>query len=319
MKRVQKTEPKVIAARLLPVVLVGILYLVHNFVADTVTFSGKDNLNWLLLVFAAAGIGNFVVWSVWKKSSVALIERSIVLASALILIWDLVVAKFGLLRPPFFPPLSQVIQVYSDDLGILLTSAFYSLRILASGYLVGTVVGVFLGFLVGWYQHFRWWGLPLLKVIGPIPATALTALAIAIFPSVLGSIFLVAFAVTFPVFMNTWSGVANVPKSLLESAQNLGADKKFVIWRVVLPAASPSIFTGLYIGLLVSFLTLVVAEMLGVKAGLGWYIWRAQGWAEYYRVYAAVIVMGFLFSALLTALFSIRNRLLYWQKGMIQW
>ena len=119
--------------------------------------------------------------------------------------------------------------------------------------------------------------------------------------------------------MNTWSGVASIPKALLETAQNLGADKKFLVWRVVLPAASPSIFTGLYIGLLVSFLTLVVAEMLGVKAGLGWYIWRAQGWAEYYRVYAAVIVMGLLFSALLTTLFSVRDNLLRWQKGMIRW
>ena len=312
-------ESKILAVKLVPIVLVAIIYIVHRYTADAVTYIGSDNLDWLLLALGLASGGNLVAAIGWRKSSPAIIERGVVIISVFILAWELVVAKLGLLTPPFFPPLGQVIQVYREDLGILGYSTLQSLRILASGYLVGVVTGVSLGFLVGWYRHFRWWSLPLIKAIGPIPATALTALAIAIFPDVLGSVFLIAFAVTFPVFMNTWSGVASIPKALLETAQNLGADKKFLVWRVVLPAASPSIFTGLYIGLLVSFLTLVVAEMLGVKAGLGWYIWRAQGWAEYYRVYAAVIVMGLLFSALLTTLFSVRDNLLRWQKGMIRW
>ncbi len=280
---------------------------------------GADYLNWLLLFLGTAGAANLIAAVGWQKHSPAIIERGIILVVVLALIWEVVVAKLGLLTPPFFPRIDRVIQVYREDPVILLNSTFHSLRILAGGYLLGAMIGVSLGFIVGWYHRFRWWGLPLLKVIGPIPATALTALAIALFPGILGSIFLIAFAVTFPVFMNTWSGVASVPKALLESAQNLGADRKFTIWHVVLPSTLPSIFTGLYIGLLVSFLTLVVAEMLGVKAGLGWYIWRAQGWAEYYRVYAAVIVMGFLFSAMLTGLFSLRDRLVYWQKGMIKW
>ncbi|MFQ6122971.1 MAG: ABC transporter permease [Dehalococcoidales bacterium] len=315
MDRVWK---KVLTARLLPVAVVSILYLIHNYTADAVVLSGKDYFNWLLLAFFVAGLSNFLAFILWKRRNSA-VERIIVLASIVILAWDLIVTKFALLKPPFFPTPGQVVQAYSDDLGILLSSALYSLRILASGYLMGVAIGVSIGFLVGWYKLFRQWCLPLLKVVGPIPATALTALAIAIFPGFSGSIFLIAFATIFPVFMSTWSGVANVPKSLLETAQNLGADDRFLVRRVVFPAALPSIFTGLYIGLLVSFLTLVVAEMLGVKAGLGWYIWRAQGWAEYYRVYAAVIIMGFLYSFLLSALFSIRNRLLRWQKGVIRW
>jgi NitT/TauT family transport system permease protein len=64
---------------------------------------------------------------------------------------------------------------------------------------------------------------------------------------------------------------------------------------------------------------LIAAEMLGVKAGLGWYINWAQGWAEYFKVYSALVVLAILFSGLITLLFKVKDRLLSWQKGLIKW
>jgi NitT/TauT family transport system permease protein len=81
----------------------------------------------------------------------------------------------------------------------------------------------------------------------------------------------------------------------------------------------PNIFIGLFMGLGASFLTLVVAESIGVKSGLGWYVSWAQGWAEYGKVFAALIIMAAFFSTLMTLLFKIRDRLLVWQKGIIKW
>ena len=72
-------------------------------------------------------------------------------------------------------------------------------------------------------------------------------------------------------------------------------------------------------GLGMAFVTLVVGEMLGVKAGLGWFITWAQGWAEYGKVYAALLVMAILFSSIITLLFRFRDRVLVWQKGLIKW
>jgi NitT/TauT family transport system permease protein len=60
-------------------------------------------------------------------------------------------------------------------------------------------------------------------------------------------------------------------------------------------------------------------EMLGVKAGLGWYLQWAQGWAAYANMYAALLIMAFLCSGLITALFRLRDRLLSWQKGLVRW
>ena len=66
------------------------------------------------------------------------------------------------------------------------------------------------------------------------------------------------------------------------------------------------------------FLTLVVAENVGVKSGLGWYVSWAQGWAEYGKVYGALIIAAF-FSTIMTVLFKVRDRVLVWQKGVIKW
>jgi len=62
-----------------------------------------------------------------------------------------------------------------------------------------------------------------------------------------------------------------------------------------------------------------VAEMIGVKAGLGWYLQWAQGWAAYSNMYAALIVMSLLCSGAITVLFRTRDRLLVWQKGVVKW
>jgi ABC-type nitrate/sulfonate/bicarbonate transport system permease component len=79
------------------------------------------------------------------------------------------------------------------------------------------------------------------------------------------------------------------------------------------------VFVGLFIGLGASFPVLVVAEMLGVKAGLGWYLQWAQGWAAYANMYAALLVMALMCSGLITLLFRTRDRLLAWQKGLVKW
>src|SRR5581483_123001 len=158
------------------------------------------------------------------------------------------------------------------------------------------------------------------KLVGPIPATVLVPVAMALWPSsYLSAACLIGFAVWFPVTMLTSSGIANVPLSYLDVARTLGAGRLYLIFRVAIPSALPNIFLGLFMGLGASFLTLAVAEGVGVKSGLGWYVSWAQGWAEYGKVYAALIIMAAFFSSVMTLLFKARDRMLVWQKGIIKW
>jgi NitT/TauT family transport system permease protein len=241
--------------------------------------------------------------------------------------WDLITLKFALMPLPYFPGPDAVLQTLVDDWGSfsrgqpgLAECMVHSLLLLARGYLVGCATGVTCGVLVGWFPQARRWGMPVLKLVGPIPATAFIPLTLMIFPSaMLSATALIALAVWFPVTMLTLSGVSNVRASYLDVARTLGAGRAYLIFRVAIPAAMPSIFVGLFMGLGASFLTLIVAEAVGVQAGLGWYIDWARAYSDYRKVYAALIIMAVFFSTIMTLLFKLRDWALVWQKGVIKW
>jgi NitT/TauT family transport system permease protein len=234
--------------------------------------------------------------------------------------WELVTSCLGLLPLPYFPGPEGVFGSMVSDYKLLFDSTWHSLILLVSGYFIGVAVALVTGDTIGWFPHARYWGMPLLKVVGPIPATAWIPLAMVIAPSaLLSAVGLISLAVWFPVTMLTASGISNTRASYLDVARTLGAGQAYLIFRVAIPAALPNIFIGLFMGLGTSFLTLVVAENVGVKSGLGWYVSWAQGWAEYGKVYGALIIMAAFFSTIMTVLFKVRDRVLVWQKGVIKW
>jgi NitT/TauT family transport system permease protein len=234
--------------------------------------------------------------------------------------WEAVTAKLGWLPLPFFPPPQAILEVLIDDWARLGQCMIASLRLLATGYLLGAVVGFAAGVAIGWSRLASYWIHPLLRFVGPLPATAWLPIAFFVFPSSFSaSIFLIALATGFPVTVLTWSGVAGVGSAYYDIARTLGANERFLVLKVAIPAAMPHVFVGLFMGLGNSFAVLVVAEMLGVKAGLGWYLQWAQGWAAYANMYAALLIMACLCSGLITLLFRLRDRLLSWQKGQVRW
>jgi NitT/TauT family transport system permease protein len=258
----------------------------------------------------------------WRGLRPWAVHNGPLLAGAIVVLglWDLVTLKLARVPLPYFPGPDMVLQGMWDDRALLAESAYHSLLLLLSGYSAGVAAGLVSGVLIGWSRVLRYWGMPALKLVGPIPATAYIPLVMALFSNafVSGSA-LIAMAVWFPVTMLTISGIANVPVTYLDVARTLGAGRMYLIFRVAIPAALPSIFLGLFMGLGASFLTLVVAETVGVKAGLGWYVKWQQGYVEYAKVYAALIIMAVFFSGLMTLLFKVRDRVLGWQKGVLRW
>ena len=244
----------------------------------------------------------------------------LIAAPLLLGLWQLLPAKLGVLPPPFFAPPQSLLEVYLDDTARLGTSVAHSLRLLVHGIVLGSIVGFFTGVWVGWSRIAGYWVHPLLRFLGPVPASALLPLAFFFAPSSYSAaVFLIALATFFPVAVLTWSGVANVSKSYYDVARTLGASEWFLVLHVAIPAALPQVFVGLFMGLGASFSVLITAEMMGVKAGLGWYLQWAQGWAAYSNMYGALLVMAVLCSGLITLLFTVRDRLLSWQKGTVKW
>jgi len=235
-------------------------------------------------------------------------------------LWQVLTAKTGILPLPFFPPPQSVLEVYTDDAARLFESVWRSMALLLPGYFIGGGVGFSAGVSVGWFKAAHYWGHPILRFVGPLPATAWLPIAFFFFPSAhSASTFLIALSTAFPVAVLTSSGIGSVTKTYYDIARTLGADTQFLITRVAIPAALPHVFVGLFMGLGASFAVLIVAEMMGVKAGLGWYLQWAQGWAAYANLYAALIVMALLFSGLISLLFLVRDYVLAWQKNIVRW
>lgn len=269
----------------------------------------------LLLAISVLGARAGRVARALRPAGQWLVALAVVLA-----LWETFTAKLGLLPSPFFAPPQSLIDVVHEDWQRLGLSTAYSLRLLANGFVLGALVGFGTGVAVGWSRIAGYWVHPLLRFLGPVPASALLPLAFFFAPSSYSAaVFLVGLATFFPVAVLTWSGVASVGKSYYDVARTLGASERFLVLRVAIPAALPQVFVGLFMGLGASFSVLITAEMMGVKAGLGWYLQWAQGWAAYANMYAALFVMAVLCSGLITLLFKVRDRVLSWQKGTVKW
>ena len=276
----------------------------------------------LLQILAALSVVIGILQFIWRplrpwcRHYMPLIAGGI----CLLTIWDMITLKLAWMPQPYFPGPNEVFGALIEDRGMLASCAWHSLTLLLCGYLAGLAAGLVTGVLIGWFPRLRYWAMPLLKFIGPIPATALVALVMMLSKeSFICAVALIAFAVWFPMSMLTSSGISNVRISYLDVARTLGAGRLYLIFRVAIPAALPNIFIGSFMGLVVTFLVLIVAESVGVSSGLGWYIpWR-KGYAEYDKVFAALIITSVFCSLLMTLLFKVRDRVLKWQKGVIKW
>lgn len=170
---------------------------------------------------------------------------------------------------------------------------YASLKRVALGYALAAVVGVALGALVGgstWAMR----GLdPVFQVLRTIPPLAWLPLSLAAFrdgePSAIFVIFITAI---WPVIINTAVGIRNIPQDYKNVAQVLRLNPLEYFTKIMLPAAAPYIFTGLRIGIGLSWLAIVAAEMLIGGVGIGFFIWDAWNSSRISDIILALIYVG---------------------------
>ncbi|AGE38210.1 ABC transporter permease subunit [Lactiplantibacillus plantarum] len=234
----------------------------------------------------------------------------------LLIVQDLLTEKFAVLEQPFFVSFAQILDQMRENAGLLWASTLSSLALWLISFVIGTILGILLGLGMGRYREFNYWAFPYLKVIGIIPAAAWMPLTMVIFPtSYMAEVFLIAFSVWFPVAFMTIGGVQGISKEYFESAKTLGFSEWQIIRKIVLPGALPSIFTGVYTAMGLSFTMLVISEMIGAKVGLGWFINWAKGTGNYTQVYAAIVIMAILFSVLFAVFTKVQDYCLRWRDG----
>ena len=235
-------------------------------------------------------------------------------------LYNIVTIKAGMLPVLYFPSWNSILGVLVEDRGLLLKCLGYSGRLLMFGYIGGVLVGFTTGILIGFSKKASYWISPIIRVLGPIPSTAWIPIVLICFPSaVSASAFLIALAVWFPTTVMTSSGISNIQNSYFEAGSTLGAGYFTRIFKIGIPAAMPHMFLGLFNGTCSSFITLMTAEMIGAKYGIGWYVNWQKDMLSFANVYAGLIVIAVTFTILITLLFRVRDHLLVWQKGVIKW
>jgi len=219
-----------------------------------------------------------------------------------------------------FPPLSEVLV---EAGGILRSEALTSdiapsvARALA-GFVVGSSLAIALGVVLGWWRALHPWTTAPLEFLRAVPAPALVPLAVALYGSTnTMKIGIIALGAFWPVLLNTVDGIRRVESGYVESARVYTTGSSLsILRRVVLPAATPQITTGLRIGLAISLILMVVSEMFGASSGLGYLILQSQRLYALTSMYAGVLILAVV-GLLLTALFSaIEKRAMFWFDGM---
>ena len=258
-----------------------------------------------------------------------------ILPVCLLLLWELL-TQSRVINPQILPAPSQVflrwiayarpqVPYQEAHLGLLawLFSGELPLDLFATSYRVvvgfgiGAGLALPLGLFMGTSDAVYKLCNPLIQILRPIPPIAYIPLAILWFG--LGNppaFFLISLGVFFPVLMNTISGVRHVDSIYLRAAQNLGAGGLTMFWRVILPAATPQILTGLRVGIGVGFICVIVAEMIAVNNGLGFRILEAREFFWSDKIIAGMLTIGLLGLGIDTAMNRLNNYLLRWHRGL---
>jgi NitT/TauT family transport system permease protein len=160
--------------------------------------------------------------------------------------------------------------------GTWVANVLYSSRRVLQGFLFAAAVGIPLGIFVGWNRLVARLVDPTIQMLRPVPITAWLPFSIAVFGIYdAGALFLIGLGAFYPIVINTTHGVRDTNLLLLRAARMLGAREGTVLFKVVLPSALPSIFTGLRLGVGIAWTAVIVAEMIAVKSGLGYVLWDA--------------------------------------------
>lgn len=189
--------------------------------------------------------------------------------------------------------LFALIEIYND--GVLVSGILSSFYRYFIGLIIGLISGILLGFFFGFFKSVASAFDPLISILRPISPIAWVPIVVIIFG--IGdrpSIFIIAYAVFFPVLLLASSAVRNVPKELILLSQNFGASKWQIFSGVIFPSSVLTLISSLKLAASLAWINLVVGEMLGAQSGLGYLIIDARNQLKIELVLGLICVIGVL-------------------------
>jgi ABC-type nitrate/sulfonate/bicarbonate transport system permease component len=225
----------------------------------------------------------------WTSRLVGLLSLVTVLA-----VWEFV-ARYRLVNPVLMPAPSTI----ADTLGGLLVSGeflgplVHTIAVFTAGYAIGCLLGIGIGLWMGCSRAAYGVLEPLVELLRPIPKSALVpALFLFLGIGKVTMVTVVAFGSVFPVLINTLQGVRDIDPVLLDTARTFQCTRRRAVLSVILPAALPSVLTGMKVSLGLGVALAVLAEMLAGENGLGFVILDTQRAFQIREMYAWVVILA---------------------------
>lgn len=209
-------------------------------------------------------------------------------------IWE-VGGRLGLPVIKNIPTFTEVLSGFKEA---LFDPPYYvswvdSFRRIFIGFFLAQLIGIPLGLLMGTSRYFRELTLPVFEVLRPIPPLAWVPASAIFWPTPEMSIIFVTFLGSFFVtILNIVGGARNIDARYIRAAVSLGADRRDIFWRIVLPGTLPSIIVALTVGIGICWNTVVAAEMLASRSGLGFMTWRSYVTYTYPMIVVGMISIG---------------------------
>lgn len=224
-------------------------------------------------------------------------------------VWELLVDA-NVLSPLMFGNLPAPSRVAEELISIAGEQEFYvhicySVRRVMTGCVIALFLGVGFGMAIALNKYFDYFFQPVFDLLRPIPQITWIPISILLFPTVEGSIIFITFlGAFFPILVNTIAGVKSISPNLITAAVSMRASKWQQIVHIYFPGAIPHIFVGLSVGLGTSWMSVIAAEMISGKHGIGYFTWMSYNLMNYEATIvgmAAIGLIGLLSFALLNA------------------
>jgi ABC-type nitrate/sulfonate/bicarbonate transport system permease component len=230
-------------------------------------------------------------------------------------LWQLA-GSAGWINPLFLPAPSGIARaIYQLAIsGALWHHLSYSIMRIGTGWILGTIAGVIVGFRIGLSSLARGIGITFISALFPIPKIALLPLLILW----LGigeepKIATIALGVFFSTAISVYSGVDSVPRNLIRMAQSFNVPFHAIVRRVIWPGALPSILAGFRITASVALLLVVSAEMIGAEYGIGAFVLQAGNLMQTDQLLAGVVILSLFGLAVGRLINLLETRLLHWR------
>jgi ABC-type nitrate/sulfonate/bicarbonate transport system permease component len=244
-----------------------------------------------------------------------LLSISILSISAGMVLWWASVA-LDLANPALLPPPADVLKAFGEMIldGSLFVDIGVSLARALGGFVIATAVGVPLGILVGRSATLSAAIDPWIELLRPVPPIAFLPLVVLWFGiGELSKLVVICYGALFPILINSIHGVRSVDNGLVRAARALGASNRQIFYLVILPAAAPSIVTGMRLGAGMAIFVLVAAELLGSSAGLGWLIMDSREHFFTDRIMVGIVALGAIGYLINRGLLALERHLLRWR------